>query len=99
MEYGLGCIATADCAMGTCDVDTCVPEPIGIWEQRGVLPDPKFSNFATAFDPTRGETLLFGGFHCCDVLYDTTWAWDGSTWTNVPARPLAMLCIRANADA
>ncbi len=37
-----------------------------------------------AFDGTRRETVLFGGFHTDFIdeqVYRQTWAWNGQTWT------------------
>jgi len=41
------------------------------------------SNFSMVFDPTRGKTLLFGGFNNSGSLCEL-WEWDGTNWARVP---------------
>jgi hypothetical protein len=49
----------------------------------GPRPSPRHSH-AMAFDPARGEVVLFGGFDGRAHL-DDTWTWDGARWTPLAA--------------
>ena len=55
------------------------------WSQRTFLNSPAFHRFAAmAYDPTRGELVLFGGYVFDGNEYvrdDATWVSDGLTWT------------------
>ena len=35
-----------------------------------------------AYDKARGQVILFGGYDLGGTLFDDTWAWDGTIWTN-----------------
>jgi cysteine-rich repeat protein len=41
---------------------------------------PKFSRMALAFDPKRGETVMFGGSGNTPIATDQTWLFDGTRW-------------------
>ncbi len=54
---------------------------IGTWSG-GARPSSRIS-VGLAFDPVRGETLLFGGLSNVNsgVFFADTWAWNGTSWT------------------
>ena len=39
--------------------------------------------FAMAYDPARGRTVIFGGQGGNGLWTDLAWEWDGTSWTNV----------------
>ena len=45
-------------------------------------PAPR-AHHALAYDPARGKVVLFGGSDSSNHALADTWAWDGSTWTNM----------------
>ena len=44
-----------------------------------------------AYDPAISETILFGGYSSTGATLSDTWAWNGSTWTQLspPTLPTA----------
>jgi hypothetical protein len=60
-----------------------------VWQQRtGVGPTGR-DGAALAFDPSRGEMLLFGGANATQFL-DETWTWNGTSWQQLfPATPVS----------
>jgi hypothetical protein len=57
----------------------------GVWTRvhPGTTP-PIASGVAAAFDTATGQVVVFGGYGTTSRetgLYDQTWTWDGSTWT------------------
>ena len=63
-----------------------------VWSQRLSVNEPEVrGGHTSAYDSARGVTVLFGGFGGIDpvqniiILYDDTWEWDGSDWTQVSA--------------
>jgi hypothetical protein len=55
----------------------------------GEMLTPRFHRTAMAYDAARGELLLFGGLAYVDyqpVLRNTTWRWDGRSWTRLAPR-------------
>ncbi len=71
----------------------CVAQTL-TWTQKCSSCGPHPSSFGNmAYDEARGEILLFGGYDPnTNVVFDETWAWDGSNWnqrfpaTKPPAR-------------
>lgn len=67
-------------------------------------PSPR-SRHGLAFDAARGRTIMFGGQNAAYEQLDDTWAWDGSTWTELkpkvspPARSGHTMCLRLAAPA
>ena len=77
------CAGDGDCiASATCQATVCLPEPVGVWVLAGVLPDPKVINAAFTYVGSQSSALFFGGFQCCDFVFDATWVWDGSAWAD-----------------
>jgi hypothetical protein len=72
-----------------------VVESAAMWELRSTgwallcdpcAPGPRFVH-GLAYDPDRDRLVLIGGDDG-GVVYNDTWEWDGSTWTNITtARP------------
>ena len=63
------------------------------WAQASPANSPAArDSFTMAFDPLRGETVLFGGFAQVSVSsLSDTWEWNGTTWTllSTPHKPSA----------
>ena len=57
------------------------------WTQQAPSSSPgPLSDASMAFDPTSGDLILFGGFDPISVpavMDSTTWAWNGSTWSQL----------------
>jgi hypothetical protein len=70
--------------------DTWVWTPGGVWflAHPQTSPPGRFAE-ALAWDPTTNRVLLFGGRLQNGDLPSDTWAWDGTTWTQLssPATP------------
>jgi hypothetical protein len=56
-------------------------QPVG---QGAAAPAPRYGA-AVAYDPVRQKTVLFGGWNSSAGLFNDTWEWDGTSWTQVPA--------------
>jgi len=53
----------------------------------GASPPPRW-DAAMAFDPVRGETILFGGTHPdAWAQHGDTWSWDGQRWLEIDGGP------------
>jgi hypothetical protein len=56
-------------------------------------------NAAMAFDSTTGRTVMYGGISATGALLNDTWAWDGSSWSQVPTQsPGALTTPRMSDD-
>lgn len=57
----------------------------GVWKQVHPATTPSIdSSAASAYDASTGQVVMFGGYGSTSRetgLYDQTWTWDGSNWT------------------
>lgn len=87
-RFGERCESDEDCGdTAQCEVGRCAPTPIGVWVQGQQLPGAAVANppghlqnSAMFYDASRGWSVQFGGFQCCDFLNDSTWAYGPGGW-------------------
>ena len=62
--------------------DTWIFKPVEGWSEVSPAnsPSPR-QGAATAYDPTTGTIVLFGGGNGIDPAFNDTWTWDGMNWT------------------
>jgi cysteine-rich repeat protein len=53
-----------------------------MWSVPANAERPHRSHYAIAYDAARSTTIVFGGYSQGNPLQQTTWAWDGITWTD-----------------
>lgn len=76
-DCGLGrdCETDDDCVSQQCDRNVCVPDPIGVWEDTGIL-FPVAQAFGVFFDPAQNRVVAIGP----DANPSQMFEWDGSDW-------------------